>query len=130
MQAKISKSFDSGLWEQKKYEIIAKASAIPGFIWAQRNFFATDLQISQNIQNTSSNLLTNISNVYCKSVVWLLFLIELCVYAFSKDDKKIALAKKCFIGCLVVYIFFKLIGTDGGVVGSTADKIAEWMGAK
>lgn len=120
----------SDMWNEKKYELAAKASVIPGFLWAQRYIYATQLAITDNISKTGSNLLTEISTAYCNSICWLLFMIELCVFAFSKDEKKIALAKKCFIGCLIIYIFFKLIGTDGGVVGSSVDKISDWMGGK
>lgn len=119
---------DYDTWNKRKYELIAKASIIPGFLLAQRRVLATDLEIAQNIGTTSSNILTALSNTYCNSVVWLLFMVELAVFAFSKDEKKMAIAKRCFFGCLAVYIFFKLIGTNGGVVGSSADKIANWMG--
>lgn len=124
----LSTLFD--MWNEKKYELIVKASVIPGFLWAQRNVLATDLEIVQNVSTTSSNFLTNFSNAYCKSIVWLAVLIELAVLVFSKDDKKIAIAQRCFFGCFVLYLFFKLIGTDGGVVGKTADTISNWMGGK
>lgn len=120
----------SDMWDKRKYELIAKASVIPGFLLAQQRIFATQLEITQNASTTFTNLLSDLSALYCKSLCWLLFLGELLVYVFSKDDKKIALARKCFYGSVIVYIFFKLVGTDGGVIASTADKVSDWMGGK
>lgn len=121
---------DYDTWNKRKCELIAKASIVPGFLLAHRRVLASDLEIAQNIGNTSSNLLTAFSTTYCNSVVWLLFMVELFVFLFSHDEKKLAIAKRCFFGCLVVYVFFKLIGTNGGIVGTSADKIANWLGGK
>lgn len=122
----------SALFEQKKIniqELTIKASCIPGFLAAQRFIYAAnaDIKLIDNIGKTSSNFLKDVSNVYCKSVVWLLFAIELFVFLFSKDEKKIALAKKCAVGCFIFYIVLKLIGVDGGIIGTSADKLTEWM---
>lgn len=133
MQTKKILTFVSDMWEDKKIETIAKASAIPGFLWAHNVFLAAtsgggDIKIVNNLAKTASNVYTAISTAYCNSICWLLFMVELLVFAFSKDEKKIALSKKCFIGCLIAYVLFKIIGTNGGVLSSSLDKISEWMG--
>lgn len=111
-----------------KAEIIAKASSIPGFLFAQKVILASDLELANNLSTTSSNLLRNLSNLYCNSLCWLLFTIQAVILLFSKNEKAIGLAKWSLVGCLIVFVLFKLIGTDGGIIGNTADSISEWIG--
>ncbi len=115
--------------QNRKNEIIAKAAVIPGFLFAQRMFLASELQLTQNATTTSSNLLSNLSNLYCKSLCWLLLVIDAVLLVFSKNDKLLAFAKWSLVGCIVVYIVFKMVGTNGGILATTADSIADWMGA-
>ncbi len=107
--------------------LAVKVSVISGFLAAQRFYFAGNLTIIDNIGTTASNLLSQITNTYCHSLVWLLFAIELLIFLLSKDEKKIALAKKCAVGCFIFYIVLKMMGVDGGILGSSADTIAGWM---
>lgn len=116
--------------DQFRFNIIAKASVVPGFLAAQHAILAAELEITTNISTTASNLITEIRTAYCNSICWLLFLIELGFYLFSKDEKKIAIAKKCFFGCFIFYVILKLTGNDGGIIGKSADKVSEWMGGK
>ncbi len=114
-------------YQNRKCEIIAKASALPGFLFAQGMIRAGDLQLTTNAKTTVQNLLSNFSSLYCDSLCWLLVAIDLFLLFFSKNDKMLAFAKWSLVGCIVVYVVFKVIGTDGGVLGTTADSISDWM---
>lgn len=121
-------SIFSDFYQDRKIEIAAKAAAIPGFIFAQSHFLASDLQLTENAKVTSSNLLSNLSHLYCDSLCWLLLAIDVILLFFSKNEKLLAFAKWSLVGCLVVYVVFKVMGSDGGIFAQTADSISTWMG--
>lgn len=114
---------------EHKNEIIAKAAMIPGFLFAQRMILASDLELATNLGTTSSNILSNISHLYCDSLCWLCFTIQAVILIFFKNEKAIALAKFSLVGCLIVYVVLKVMGTDGGILARTGDSIADWLGA-
>ena len=95
-----------------KCEAIVKASAISGFLAAQHIFLASDLQITTNLSTTLSNILSNLSHIYCDSLCWLLFGIQVLILIFSKNEKAIEFAKRSLVVCIILFIVFKFIGAS------------------
>ena len=86
--------------------------------------YATTL--GANIQTTGTNILTEIKDVYCNSLCWLLLAINGCIVFFSKNDKLIGFAKKALWGTVIVYIILQLL-TSGDTLKTTFDEISTWM---
>ena len=85
----------------------------------------TDL--GTNIMSFGSNLLNEIAAVYCGSLCWLAFAIEILVLVFSHNDKALGFAKKALIGCIVVFIVLLILcKPDAGVIGLFTKQIGGW----
>lgn len=88
---------------------------------------ATDL--GTNVKSTGKNFLNEITAVYCDSICWLLFIIELLFYFFSKNEKVIGYAQKALVGTVIAYIVLNILnGGPGNVIQNTVDSIQGWMG--
>ena len=84
--------------------------------------------VGDSINNGALQLLNEIARVYCGSVAYLLFAIEILVWLLVKNDKVSGMALKALIGCVIAYIVLKVISqASGGVIGQTLDEVTEWV---
>lgn len=84
--------------------------------------------LGTNLVSASTSLLNEVEGVYCGSLCWLIFGIEVLILCISKNDKVIGVTKRAVIGCIVAYIVLKiLVVANGGVIGSTVDTVSGWV---
>lgn len=92
-------------------------------------FYATETQVGTNFNNVAGKLLSEFKSVYCGSLCWLLFGVQVAILFFSKNDKLVAFAKKALFGCIVLYAVLQiLVKSDGGAIGNTVNTISNWAG--
>lgn len=84
--------------------------------------------VGQGIKAASTNLVNEIASVYCGSLAWLLLAVDVLILACSKNEKVITVSKTALAFIIVAYVVLKILSNgNGGVIGSTADKLNEWI---
>lgn len=84
--------------------------------------------VGDSINNGAAQLLNEIARVYCGSVAYLLFAVEILIWLLVKNDKISGMALKALIGCVIAYIVLKVISAaSGGVIGQTLDEVTDWV---
>ena len=84
--------------------------------------------VGDSLDNGAANLLQEVARVYCGSVAYLLFAVEILVWLLVKNDKVSGMALKALIGCVIAYIVLKILSSaGGGVIGQTMDEVTEWV---
>ena len=90
------------------------------------SFSATS--VGDSLDNGAGQLLQEIARVYCGSVAYLLFAVEILIWLLVKNDKVSGIALKALIGCVIAYIVLKILSAaGGGVIGQTMDEVTDWV---
>ena len=103
------------------------------FLLAKGTYYAipqaqTDLGVA--LTDTGQNFINEITAVYCNSIGWLLLIISLGFYMFSKNDKVIGYAKKGIYGSLLGYVILIILnGGPANVISKTLDTVTSWAGS-
>jgi len=84
--------------------------------------------VGDSLNNGAGQLLNEIARVYCGSVAYLLFAVEILMWLLVKNDKVSGLALKALIGSVIAYIVLKILSSaGGGVIGQTMDEVTDWV---
>lgn len=114
--------------KRSNYDIPALMVSSITVLMSRGVYFATETDLGNHLNTTAQKVLAEIKSVYCGSVCWLLFGIELLFMFFSKDDRRVAIAKKALIGCIVAYIVLQiLVKGSTGTIGTTVTKLSGWI---
>lgn len=83
--------------------------------------------VGQGINNASKNIVSEIASVYCGSLAFLFFAIDICVLALCKNEKVIGAAKIGLIAIPIAYVVLKMAAAGtGGSLGQTMENISNW----
>lgn len=84
--------------------------------------------VGDSLDKGASELLQEVSRVYCGSLWLLLLAIEAIIFLCSKNDKKKSAALVAGGGTIVAFVILKVLSSSGGgAIGSTAEDIAGWV---
>ena len=85
-------------------------------------------ELGKSIEKGSTNLLQEVEGIFCGSLAYLLFAIEIAVFLISKNDKAKRASVVSAIGTVVAYIVLKVLASSGGgAIGKTMDEMTEWV---
>lgn len=83
--------------------------------------------VGQGINNASKNIVSEIAAVYCGSLAFLFFAIDVCVLALCKNEKVIGAAKIGLIVIPLAYVVLKMAAAgNNGAIGKTMENISNW----
>lgn len=114
-----------------KENLIKKATILSTFLMTGSTMLAAATDLGNNIMATGSKLLNEVATVYCNSLGWLLLAICIIITFVSKNDKLVGWSKRGIVGAIAIYVILKiLVAANGGVIGSTADTLTNWLSGK
>lgn len=111
-----------------KEKNIIKSTALLTFLMTGSSMLAAQTALGNNILSSGSKVTKEIEAVYCGSLGWLFLAICTVITFFSKNDKLVYWSKRGMCGAIIIYIVLKiLVAANGGVIGSTADTLTDWL---
>lgn len=108
---------------------LKKVSVVASNAWLSLNtFIASNTAVGQGVENASKNLLDELEAIYCGSLAWLLFAVNLVWLCLTKNEKVMAVLKKTLIGIIVAYIAIKILAKgNNNSLDRTVNSITNWI---